>query len=281
MGRRGGRRTTDANEPYLLPRVPTEIDRLDLQHYALRELLGANYLAPVRFPRRVLDAGAGTGQWGWDLCEQFPEVQVIGLDLVPGKPDGPAGYHCVRGNVLEGLPFADASFDFVHQRFIFAGVPVASWRSVVADVVRVTRPGGWVELAEPDLRYEPEGPAGAQIAALYCRAAQARGLDSTGLVFRSLDERLHRTGLVEVKRREVGLPIGAWGGRVGSLLATDFRNSAQSFLNALQQQGGITAQESNDLAIQLQREFEELQVRLWIAIAWGRKPSGPGETSGR
>src|SRR5205823_5247718 len=35
---------------YLLPRHPDEIDRLDIQHYALRETLGANYLAPVGQP---------------------------------------------------------------------------------------------------------------------------------------------------------------------------------------------------------------------------------------
>jgi SAM-dependent methyltransferase len=269
---RGEPRATGEGAPYLLPRVTSEIDRLDLQHYAIREYLGTNYLAPVQSPRRVLDVGAGTGQWGWDLCAEFPNAQVIGFDLVAGKPGGPVGYHCIRGDVLKGLPFTDVSFDFVHQRFIFAGVPVKAWPAVVADLVRVARSNGWVQSAEPDLRYEPEGPAAAEVAALYRRAAQARGLDSTGLIFRSLDERLRRAGLVDVERREVELPIGEWAGRVGSLLATDFRNSAQAFLAALQQGGVITANQANDLVLRLQREFEELHTRLVVAVAFGRKP---------
>jgi hypothetical protein len=43
---------------------------------------------------------------------------VVGLDLVPSKPPQPANYHFAYGNVLQGLPFADDRFDFVHERFL-------------------------------------------------------------------------------------------------------------------------------------------------------------------
>jgi hypothetical protein len=52
---------------YMLPRRPSEVDRLDVQHYALREALGANYLAPVKGPALVLDVGSGTGQWAFGV----------------------------------------------------------------------------------------------------------------------------------------------------------------------------------------------------------------------
>jgi hypothetical protein len=32
---------------YMLSRRASEVNQLDLQHYALREALGANYVAPV------------------------------------------------------------------------------------------------------------------------------------------------------------------------------------------------------------------------------------------
>lgn len=272
VGGAGESRAAGDDAPYLLPRVASEIDRLDLQHYAIREHLQRNYLAPIRVPERVLDVGAGTGQWGWDLCAEFPDARVVGFDLAAGKPGGPLRYHSVRGNLLKGLPFADGSFDLVHQRLIFAGVPVKEWSSTVADLVRVTRSGGWVQQTEPDLRYQPEGPAAAELAALYRRAAQARGLDSTGLIFQSLDERLRQAGLVHVERREAQLPIGEWGGRVGSMMATDLRNSAQVFLAALQQGGAVTADHAADLVLRLQREFEELHSRFVVAVAFGRKP---------
>src|SRR5579884_2867892 len=110
-------RSREPEAPYVLPHNPDEVDRLDLQHFALREALGANFLAPVESPSRVLDVGTGTGQWGFEVCHRFPGALVVGFDLVRGKPNPPPGYRHVRGNLLQGLPFRDGSFDFVHQRF--------------------------------------------------------------------------------------------------------------------------------------------------------------------
>lgn len=51
--------------PYALPNNPQEVNRLDFQHYMLRYVLEANYLAPL-VPEQVnmmLDVGCGTGRW--------------------------------------------------------------------------------------------------------------------------------------------------------------------------------------------------------------------------
>src|SRR5579883_3108544 len=102
-------RSREPDSPYLFPRHPDEVDRLDLQHFALREALGTNLFAPLVSPSRILDVGTGTGQWGFEVCYQFPHALVVGFDLVPGKPEPPAGYRHVRGNLLQGLPFRDDS----------------------------------------------------------------------------------------------------------------------------------------------------------------------------
>ena len=41
---------------------------------------------------------------------------VVGLDLVPSKPNPPENYRFVRASVLQSLPFVAGSFDLVHQR---------------------------------------------------------------------------------------------------------------------------------------------------------------------
>src|SRR5262245_53420397 len=51
-----GQRGASGDVPYILPHhatEPAEIDRLDVQHYALRGQLGANYLAPLKQPSRI------------------------------------------------------------------------------------------------------------------------------------------------------------------------------------------------------------------------------------
>jgi len=100
----------------MLPSHPTEIDRLDVHHYALRAELRGNHVAPVGRPATILDVGTGTGQWAYELCAEFPDAMVVGVDLVPRRVDErPANYRFVKANVLQGLPFKEGSLDFVHQ----------------------------------------------------------------------------------------------------------------------------------------------------------------------
>ncbi|HZU16099.1 MAG TPA: class I SAM-dependent methyltransferase [Candidatus Dormibacteraeota bacterium] len=98
-------RPAPEGDRYLFSREPREFDRLDVQHDALLEALGANSLAPLRHPTSILDVGSGTGRWACDLCLEFPEALVVGFDLVPGRDDRPVNYRFVRGNLLHGLPF--------------------------------------------------------------------------------------------------------------------------------------------------------------------------------
>lgn len=258
--------------PYLFPRHASEADRLDVQHYALREALGANYLAPIEPPVRALDVGSGTGQWSFELCQQFPDALVVGLDLVPSKPDRPPGFRWVRANLLHGLPFASGRFDFVYQRLLVVGVPLASWPAIVAELVRVARRGGWVEIVEPVVGTVDAGPATQRLIRLAMEIASANGLDTTDVVFRSLDEFLRQAGLVEVVRRQVSIPVGPWGGRVGSFMATDMRAMQMRIGEVLQARGRITPEECHDLLQQALGECEHLRMSFQFAVAYGRKP---------
>ena len=260
------------SEHYLFPRHPGESDRLDIQHYALRETLHANYLAPVEEPGHVLDVGCGTGQWGFEVCEQFPAALVVGLDLVSGKSERPPRYRYVRGNLLQGLPFADGGFDFVHQRLLVSGLPLSAWPAAVGELARVTRPGGWVELVEVPWEIERAGPAAQRLVDLTRELTATLGLDTTGAVYRSLDKRLAAAGLEDVVRREVSVPVGRWGGRVGSLMVTDFRAGCTRVCEVLQARGTLTADEARRLIQEAQEEWEHGRLAYPFAVAFGRKP---------
>jgi SAM-dependent methyltransferase len=257
---------------YFLPHRADEIDRLDVQHYALRAALGAHYLAPLDQPAEILDAGCGTGQWAYELCAEFPRALVVGFDLEPSKRPWPPAYRCVRGNLLQGLPFADDQFDFVHQRALISGVPVDSWPSVCRDLVRVARPGGWVELVECPPWFESAGPVTQRICAMLQRLLLARGLDSAGVVVAALDDHLVRSGLVEVRRRDLDLRVGEWGGRVGSLMATDCRALFFRLAAAFEAAFGIADHEYRELVTAMQYEWEQYHTTYRFVFAVGRKP---------
>jgi SAM-dependent methyltransferase len=257
---------------YLLPRHPSEVDRLDLQHYALRAMINADHLAPVDGAIAILDLGCGTGQWAFELCKEVPAALVVGLDLVPSKPNPPENYGFVRASVLQSLPFGAGSFDLVHQRFMSTAVPVSSWADGLGEVVRVTRPGGWVELGEPAGRFEPAGPATAAVRDMFRAFGASLGLDMDGVLFDSLDDGLRRAGLVEVQRRNIDLPIGEWGGRIGSLMATDLRAIAMRMAPVLQAQFDLPREKWHEMLIAMQQEWVENHSTFPFAIAFGRKP---------
>jgi len=260
--------------PYAIPRHPGEVDRLDLQHYAFREAVGKNYLAPIDRPGLILDAGAGTGQWGFDLCDEFQEAHVIGLDLVPSKPRRQPRYHTLRANLLFDLPFPDDRFDFVHQRYLFAGVPLAAWPALTGEFMRVTRPGGWIELVEsPPLVFDREGPAMERVRVLAMAAAAHAGMEGIDTVYRSLDSFLRDAGAVGVTRREIPLPVGEWGGRVGSMMATDLRVTLTAIAHLFAAAGDLDVQGIADLINQVQLEYETLQVSTSLAVVYGQKPA--------
>lgn len=257
---------------YMLPRHHTEIDRLDVQHYALQGALPGNYLAPVVRPRKVLDVGCGTGQWAFDLCVEFPDAEVVGFDLEPSKPKAPGNYRFVRGNLLHGLPFEDNGFDLVHQRLLVTGLPLNAWPDVVADLVRVARPGAWIELVEAGSDIEPSGPATRRLFELTTRLAASFDLDTSGVVVRSLDDYLRLAGAERVVRRSIAVPVGEWGGRVGSLMASDFRSMFTRLGGTLRSHFGLAQQECDDLVSRMQQEWERYRTRYTFTCAFGRKP---------
>jgi SAM-dependent methyltransferase len=267
-----------SRDRYLFPRHPTEIDRLDVQHYALRMALGADYLAPLSRVGRVLDVGAGNGQWGYDLCAKFPRAMVAGVDLVSGKPGQPPGYRFVRANLLYGLPFVDDAFDFVHQRLLASSsIPVTVWPALIGDLVRVTRPGGWVELVEVGPWLEPAGPATTRLFELSYRLGRLLGLDMLGEVFRTLDDQLRSVGLLDVERQEVSVPVGEWGGVVGSKMAANVRALFTRLGGQFETRLGVPSVEFAELLQAMQDEQERFRSSAPFAVGFGRKAGGPAD----
>ncbi|HEY7201571.1 MAG TPA: class I SAM-dependent methyltransferase [Candidatus Dormibacteraeota bacterium] len=257
----------------MLPRHPAEIDRLDLQHYALRAALQGNYVAPVETPDRILDVGSGTGQWAYDLCDEFPSALVVGIDIEPSKAVRPANYRYIRGNVLDGLPFDGDSFDFVHQRLMQAAIPLARWPEAVGQLLRVTRPGGVVELMEIGDRTEPAGPAISRMWELCNRLATSHGLDWTRAVPSSLDTYLNEAGAVDVERHHVAIPLGTWGDTVGQMMADDLRALFTRLLPAFEARLGLPADEGAELVTTAIEECETYRTNAICTFAHGRRAS--------
>ena len=261
----------------MLPRHPTEVDRLDVQHYALRAALNGNYLAPIGQPSSILDVGSGSGQWGYELAAQYPEALAVGLDLVPGKPGAPANFRMIRANLLHGLPFADASFDFVHMRLLTAGIPVQAYPAVIRGLLRVTRPGGWVELVEARTYFEPEGPATKRVYDVLRPLALQAGFDTGGIVHQHLKQYLVLAGAEAAQDRVVEMPLGEWGGQIGSWMHWDLRVLFGHMLDLLQTLSGLERAACSDMVAAMLEELERLRSIVSVRIAFGRRAVVTGQ----
>ena len=93
--------------------------------------------------RDILEAGCGTGL----LLEQAARVgrSAIGLDLSRGMlaRARERGLRVVQGSLTQ-IPLPDASVDLVYSMKVLAHVPPI--REAVAELARVTRPGGYLLL---------------------------------------------------------------------------------------------------------------------------------------
>jgi|SRR5580700_4892184 SAM-dependent methyltransferase len=103
----------------------------------------------------VLDAGCGTGELAARIADLLPQARVLGVDIVDEHLEL-ARRRCA-GNVsrvrfehqsIYELDAADGTFDLTLCRHVLHSIPHAD--GVVAELTRVTRPGGYLHVIPED-----------------------------------------------------------------------------------------------------------------------------------
>jgi ubiquinone/menaquinone biosynthesis C-methylase UbiE len=270
----GGRRYL-ADAEYMLPKDEGEINRLDFQHYMLRQALRANFLAPVRSPASILDVGCGTGRWPVEMARAFPDARVVGLDLeLPAAVAAsdelrPRNCTFVVGDVLRGLPFPDASFDFVHQRLLMGAIPAPRWPDVVRELARVARPGGWIELVEA----APATGGGHALASLngwMLQATARRGVDV--YISQKLIGLLHSAVLAGISERRFDLPMGRKGGHLGTMAETQYLSLFESLRAMIVAQGMVEAATYDGTMRHAREEMAHSACVSPYVVAYAQRP---------
>lgn len=268
--------------PYALPADMEEINRLDFQHYMLRFAFRGNYAAPLRDPARILDAGTGTGRWAIEMAQHFPRADVVGVDIKPPAVDErganspnadprPMNYRFIPGNLLEGLPFPDGSFDFTHMRLLFTAIPHDRWPGVVAELVRVTRPGGWVELVD-SIGLANGGPHVELLMEWIRQLSARRGVDL--MDGGRIGDYVRGAPLINVQAHRMDLPTGRYGGRLGTLVATDFISVCRGYGGMIAASGLTTQAQFDETVAGMQGDLDAPGCRCVTPffIAFGQRP---------
>ena len=100
-----------------------------------------------------------SGSWMCDLAIHYPKTLFVGVDISPMFPrENPSNAAFLECNILEKLPFPDNTFDFVHQRMLSGGITQKLWENhIIMELVRITKPTGYVEFVEADSTFYSSG----------------------------------------------------------------------------------------------------------------------------
>ncbi len=260
------------NSAYQLPKDEEEDNRLNFQHYALFHAIGNHYVAPLSPPlQTVLDVGTGTGIWAHEIARLFPAAVVVGLDLSATSFKEPTPDNCLLrvGNVLTGLPFPDAFFSFTHQRLLVAGITAENWSRVVHELVRVTRLNGWIEMVEIDDQMDNAGPATAHMQELMQTVSKSLGFD--GEVIRHLGDLLIQERLQGVEMQPIRIPVGEWGGRVGSMMRHNLLAATNAVKGRYCTHAGIAEAVFDQMVSAMVAEWEIYRPSCTFYAAYGKR----------
>ena len=104
---------------------------------------------------RIIDAGCGTGEVASRLAELFPQGRVLGVDIIDdhlqrarSRYAGLAPRLTFEHQSVFTLDASDASFDLTVCRHVIHSIPHPD--RVIAELTRVTRPGGYLHLIPED-----------------------------------------------------------------------------------------------------------------------------------
>ncbi|KAK7055516.1 secondary metabolism regulator laeA [Favolaschia claudopus] len=272
--------------PYPLPVDTPEQERMNVQHRALFELMGGYYpetcpaaQALAEDPDRqkyALDLCTGTGKWTMDVAQGFPHVAFRALDIVPiatryPRPNVQFSMHDVNTPTV----WTAGTFDFIHARSVT--MAVTSYPNLIAEVLRLLRPGGlflsgeWGRHPTFDPSYgrnpETDTPALITFFSHLHAALAARGLQP---IAPEVGPLLAQSGAFEeITPREYYMPLGSWHPepgmrRLGRAFRAAFLRYMDSVRPMIAESGVVSVAELDDAYDRVKQEVRDVAGLLSV-----------------
>ncbi|KAI1322012.1 methyltransferase domain-containing protein [Xylariaceae sp. FL0255] len=168
---------------------------------------------------RILDLGGqATCDWGWHCAITYPNTKIYTVttkairQLSNSNMRGPPNHRQVAVEQLTRLPFPDAHFDLVSARELHSvlkfigGNGEDEWETCLAEVMRVLKPGGYLDFSLLDSDIMNAGPLGLAKSVEFGFSLKTLGYDPNPT--RMFLGRLARAGFTDVRRAWMCLPMG-------------------------------------------------------------------------
>ena len=270
-----------AADVYALGSNPAESARLQRQSDELRpqtaELLARIGLEPGQ---SAIDLGCGpSGILELLSAAVSPGGRVVGLDADPAHTAMASRYVSERGLANVEVVTADArrtglpsdTFDLVHARTVLVTIPEP--QEVLAEMVRLARPGGWVASQEADIEGAfcyPPLPAWDRLREIFRASFGRSGADP--LIGRRLPELYRQAGLEDIDV-VVHAPVYPAGHSRSTILPDLVRSLRPMILDL----GLSDEPELTELDRAVREHLADprtLTLAHLLVVTWGRKPAG-------
>lgn len=106
---------------------------------------------PSDKPVTILNAACGAGFWTLDMAYTFPQAQVMGFDAFDAKKiqvNTAPNIVYKDGDITKHMSLPDNCMDLIFQRDTSYMMPHERWPLHVAELFRIVKPGGYIELVE-------------------------------------------------------------------------------------------------------------------------------------
>ncbi|KAJ3127383.1 hypothetical protein HK100_009781, partial [Physocladia obscura] len=252
---------------YFLPSDVGEQDRLELQVLCC-DIVRDDIKKLAATPGyKILDVGCANGYWLDSIAKTYLSAELHGVDLAPAVIEKAAKFlpsaSFTAGNVITGLPFEDNTFDYVHQRYLILGLPKHQFAVAIRELMRVTKPGGWIELVETDAVAYRGGPTADVLVGAIKKAMAPRKLDflaGTNLVNHvKLALQTTKYTVAKLQKRTVSMPQN-WGGPIGDMAAVDGRQLYLSMEDFLHKILGVEREEYRELVEKMLEESKAFKT---------------------
>ncbi|KAI8388218.1 S-adenosyl-L-methionine-dependent methyltransferase [Radiomyces spectabilis] len=272
---------------YCYPNTPIETNRQHNQHYMLKHVFQQSYFAPVdtmlaQPDAHVLDLGCGSSAvWTIDMASDFPRATFYGLDIIDVSESQknihvPSNCRFETGDILEGIGHGNETVDYVHQRMMYNAYHDDDIGWVMQEIMRVLKPGGWVDLVEVDIVPKRAGPLFAQLCDGFYQILRKRHkrIYHGPRLRRSLND----AGYIDVQCDYASIPV-CWGGYLGKMVYEDLLVLSQHIgplvYNYLDMEGDFRQAHYDAFIDKAFNECVEYQTFFNIHWASGKKPLEP------
>lgn len=209
----------------------------ELVKLAIDGLFSIPHLVVTQQQKTILHIGCGgDASWAMEVASKYPKWTVIGLDNYQHYTTHTTSFlsrnfkfiKCL--DVLQALRnFPDQTFDFIASRFSVTSYTFDQYQSVMNECIRITKPGGYIEVMEMDLRIYHQRMISSSITHLLnnevIKVIESKSLDPR--LARRLQDLIKSDIPSEIKY--ISLPIGVWGGKIGVMFRDDVHSLVASF----------------------------------------------------